>query len=217
MSTLRLDRFRSAVYDRLENNARFYTETEIDRACNNAIKTLNIFTGFITGKATFIARANCHVYRTPVSILVPTRARYDGRDLQPVPFKDLVQQYPLWLTETTAQSGQVANWSAVGLGLGRKVVIHPAPRRGGAVVEVFGIKEPDLLVNDTDEITLLSEYVDILYILAAHEAMIKCGGQVARDAMLLYQQFLKRMGCLRRFQAKVNPRFFVEAEQRPEA
>lgn len=216
MSTLRLDAFMAAVYDRVENNTRFYTEAEVKRACNNAVKTLNLFTGFITSRTTITARANCHVYGTPLSILVPTRVRFDGRDLQPLPFRSLVHDYPNWFTETTQRMGPVANWSAIGLHLNRKLLIHPAPVSGGALVEIFGIAEPTVLSEPEDAISLLSEYADILYSLAAHELMIKSGGMVAREGMLLYQQFLKRMSTMRRFQATVNPRFFVEVEQKAE-
>jgi hypothetical protein len=216
MATLRLDTARTSVYDRLEQNTRFWTSTEITRHFNNAVKVLNIFTGFVTGKATMIARAGCHIYRTPLSILVPTRVRFDGRDLEPLPFKDLLEANSRWIQETTSDSGPVATWSGVGLHLGRKIVIHPAPTTGGAIIEVYGIKEPDVLANDSDTITLPTEYADILYTLAAHEAKMKCGGAVARDAMFDYQQFLKRMSSLKRFQSKVNPRFWIEAEQKSE-
>jgi hypothetical protein len=216
MATLTLSNFRTAVYDRLEQNTRFYTSAEITRCCNDAVRTLNIFTGFITGSATFVARANCHIYNTPPTILVPTRVQFDGRDLEPIPLKDLIQHSPRWLQETTTNFGPVSTWSAVGLHLARKLVIHPASANGGALVKVFGVTEPTELVDADDEITLPTEYADILYALAAHEAMMKCGGVVARDAMLLYTQFLKRMTSLKRFQAKVNPRFWVEAEQKAE-
>jgi hypothetical protein len=216
MATLSLASFKSATYDRLESNTRFYTAAEITRCCNDAIRTLNIFTGFITGKATIIARANCHIYSTPHTILVPTRVHYDGRDLEPLPFKDLIQHSPRWLQETTTEFGPVSTWSAVGLHLARKTIIHPAPATGGALIEISGVTEPTELVADADTITLPTEYADILYALAAHEAMMKCGGVVARDAMLLYGQFLKRMTSLKRFQTKVNPRFWVEAEQKSE-
>jgi hypothetical protein len=216
MATLSLATAKNSIYDRLERNDRFYTSAEVRRYFNNAVKTLNIFTGFVTGKATFLARGGCHIYRTPLSILVPTRVKFDGRDLEPLPFKDLMEAYSRWIQETTSDSGPVSTWSGVGLHLSRKIVLHPAPATGGALVEVFGIKEPTPLVNDSDTISLPTEYADILYALASHEAKIKCGGQVARDAMFDYQRFLKRMTSLKRFQAKVNPRFWIEAEQKAE-
>lgn len=210
MATISLSSLKASTYDRLENNSVFYTSAEVVGSINDAIKVLNLFTGFITGTGTASSVATTSMYEVPSNIFLVTRVRYNGRELDPLRFSALCEGSPRWMTEVASADGPVSTYTPLGLQINKKVILHPAPDITGATIEFFGITEPALLVNDSDTINCSAEFADIIASFAAHDRMTKNGGVVARDAMLVYKAFLKRMESLKRYRAKVNPRLQLE-------
>lgn len=215
MDTVTLDALKDRVYDRLESNSRFYQESQIIGHINDAIRVVNLFTGFLEATADLYSQDGRLIYDVPPTILCLTKVVYDGRDLDKLTFGNLCYSHPRWMKETTStNSSQVETWTPAGL---RKFICHPAPATGGAVVSLTGVAEPVALVADTDTITMQREYTDLIVDHASHVPMIRCGGMVARSAMEQYKAFLGRMKELSRFRGKVAPLFRLEVLQKVEA
>lgn len=211
MPTVNLGNLRTRVYSRLEDNSLFHSYPEVDGAINDAVRVLNLFTGFIQKTDTVTTVANTGVYDVPSTILIATRVAFNGRYLTPAPMSDFGLSYPRWISETTAQAGtNVTHWVPLGM---RKFAIYPIDPVGSNTLTVTGVAEPTVLSADADEIQYPSEFGDILEEYAAHLVMIKAGGVVAKTAMLHYQSFLKRMGDLKRYKSKINPVFYIEQEK----
>jgi hypothetical protein len=215
MALTTLASLKSRVYDRLEGNSRFYQSAEIVAHINDAVRVVNLFTGFVESSATLLAQDQRLIYDAPPSILCLLKVTFDGRDLDPVTFGSLCHSSPRWMKETTrTNSSSVETWTPVGL---RKFIIHPGPHTGGALVTITGVSEPTEMSENTDTLLITDEFQDLVVDHAAHVAMIKCGGAVATDAMFQYKKFLRRMKELSRFKGKVAPNFWIDVDKKVEA
>jgi hypothetical protein len=206
-----LEALRAQVYSHLEDNTVFYTQAEVDDAINDAIRVLNLFTGFISATASVTSVNTGAVYAVPAGILIPTRVAFLGRPLGRSSFRSMGRSRQNWLAESTeTQQSPVERWVPMGL---NKFAIHPYDGIGGRQITVTGVAEPTPLAGSSDEAQYPSEFQDALTLYAVHSLLLKAGGMAARSAMMQYQSFLSRMKDLRRYQAKINPIFFVEIEQ----
>jgi hypothetical protein len=211
LPTVTLATLRARVYSHLEDNTAFYTQAEVDGAINDAIRVLNLFTGFVQATGTVTSNNTGPIYSVPTNILIPTRVAFLGRPLARTAFRTMGQSRRFWMRESTeTEQSPVERWIPMGL---TKFAIHPYDAVGNRTMTVTGIAEPTLLVNTTDEAQYPSEFQDALETYAAHVVMVKAGGMVTRGGMMQYQAFLSRMRDLRRYVEKINPVFFVEAEQ----
>lgn len=211
MPTVTLSTLRSRVYSHLEDNTAFYTQAEVDDAINDAIRVLNLFTGFIQATATVTSVNTGAIYSVPSAILIPTRVAFLGRPLGRASFRAMGRSRRHWLRESTeTEQSSVERWIPMGLS---KFAIHPYDAVGGRAITVTGVAEPAPLVNAGDETQYPTEFQDALELYAAHGLLLKAGGMASRAGMTQYQSFLSRMRDLRRYQTNVNPVFFVEIEQ----
>ena len=201
----------SRVYSRLEGNSAFYPLEEVSDAINEAIRLINLITGFLQATGTVTTVAGQSIYSVPSSVLIPTRVSLNGRYLNKTTVRRLGHAEPTWMRDTTATTHRpTQDWCPIGL---KSFAIYPADANSGKILSVTGVAEPTILVNDSDAIQYPSEFADAIEEYAAHACMIKGGGTVSKAAMVSYQGFMARIQELRRYKAKISPRFRVEVEQ----
>lgn len=208
MPSITLSALRSRVYDRLEENTAFYTSAEVNRAINEAILVLNLMTGFLQASGTVTTAANQVWYSTPSGILYPLRVALDGRALQRSGLRALSLSTPSWMLETSTNTGRPPEyWIPLGF---TKFGINPADSSNGRTLTVTGISEAARLTADSDAITYPPEFGDAIEEYAAHVCQLKAGGAVAGNAMMAYQNFLKRVNRLKRLKGKISPQFHID-------
>ena len=198
------------VYSQLDDNSLFYTQAEVDRAINEAIRVLNLYTGYLqesaSGGTTTAGRV---FYDTPAAILWPTAVYYGGRVLKKATLSSMGGARKRWLADTGSAYGPVAEWVPIGI---RKYALHPACSRGGVALTVEGVAEPSPMVNATDLTEFPDEYLDTLTDLAVHTLPLKEGGKVFADSATSYQEFLKGVQGISMWQRLKQPRFRVDIE-----
>lgn len=199
------------VLDRLEGNSLFYVQTERTGAINEALRVLNMFTGFTQGVVTVPGGTQIgrYIYDQPAGLLFPLAVAFNNRQLRRSTFRALTQRYRLWYQDTTTSFGPVAEWWPIGI---QKFGIHPADVVGGLSLAIVGVIEPTLLVNQTDVIVLPDEFTETVVELAAHVLQLKEGGKIFSDASLLYQKFLSEMKDYGRWRYMIQPRYWVEVQ-----
>lgn len=207
MPTVTLSNLRDFVYSSLENNTDFYTQTEVDRAINDAIIVLNLITGFLQYAGTVAASATNSVHSVPSGVLLATRVAYNGRALEKSSVSKISNAYPTWMNETTATTDMpVTYWFPIGI---TKFGIYPRPSTTGRNLSVTGVAEPTLLSTGTDTLTFPSEFGDAIERYASFEPQLKAGGIVGKAAMEIYKAFLSRANELKRYQSKIAPQFYI--------
>jgi len=211
MPLVTLSSLTSGVYDRLEQNTAFYPSSEVVGNINDAIRTINLYTGFLRTTALLGSEPGQPIYDAPRSILCVTRVDYNGRELDFASLASLCHSRPRWISDTTATTDSpVSTWTPMGI---KRILLSPAPADSQVEIKLYGVAEPVPLVNHSDTINMQAEFADMIKDLAACQCMVKCGGVVARDGMILYKQFLTRMKSLKRFRRNVNPAFRVEIDK----
>lgn len=210
MPVVTLGDLKNSVYARVEGNDAFYPQEEVIDAINDGIRTLNLLTGFLQATQTFTTVAGQGVYDTPSGILIPQRVSFNGRYLSKVPIQKACESSRKWISETTAELGRpVEYWVPIGI---NKIALVPIDAAGGNTVSVTGVAEPAALNDDSDTIAYPSEFGDVIAEYATHILMMKAGGLMSKGAMTFYQSFVKRVADLKRYRAKIQPAFRIEAE-----
>lgn len=210
-NTTRAD-LRDAIYARLDGNTRLYTDTEVHAAIDDAIRALNLFTGYIqqTTTHTSFTDADEHIYDVPSGYLFLTKVEISGRVLDKTGLGQLCNSHPDWLRETTSNTGvPVSRWCPIGL---NKFAIHPADSIGNQTLKLSGVKEPSSMSSDTSTIPIPDEFGDIIEDIVLSYLPMKEGGLVFQQAALGYQGFLRRMKELNRFTHHKNPQYYVEVK-----
>ena len=200
------------VLGTIENNSVFYTLRERTSAINEAIRIINLHTGFLRASVEMPgwSVANRSVYDMPASILIPLRMEYEGRYLHPIGLRAIGNAYPEWRKETTAGTGAaVARWVRLGL---KRIAVHPAPSIGGQDMLFYGVAEPPLLVNPTDTVPLNDELADEIKDYAGHILPLKEGGAIFAAASLYYQEFIRKRKKTEQWTSMKWPAYFVETK-----
>lgn len=200
----------SRVLDRLEGNSLFYVQTERTNAINEALRVLNVFTGFnqATVSVPGGTQIGRYLYDQPSGTLFPMAIAFNGRQLRRTTFRALTRDYRLWSLQNTVNYGPVAHWWPIGI---QKFGIHPADMMGSLTLAITAVVEPPLLVNQTDQTIVPDEFTESLIELAAHVLQLKEGGKIFADASVLYQKFLSEMKDYGRWRYLVQPRYWIEA------
>jgi hypothetical protein len=212
--TVTREQLRENVLNRLDRNDVLYRHEEIHTAIDDAIRALNLFTGFIQQTTTHAAftTAGTHVYDVPSAsnYLFITKVEFAGRVLDKTSLHGLSNAYPEWLRETTATTGiPVSRWCPIGM---KKFAIHPADAVGSQAIRLGGVVDFQGLSADNSTITFPNEFSDMIEDLAAHYLPIKEGGLIFSQGSLLYTQFLSKMKELKRYQTFKAPAYWVESD-----
>lgn len=196
------------VYSRaLEDNTTGFPPTEVDAIINEAIRVINLMSGFYEGSVTLISQAGQLIYSTPTGMLFPQRVQFESQQLDPIPITRIGQDYRTWTTDTTAKIGPVARWVPIGINY---FAIHPADSTGGGSIAVTGVMETPLLVLPTDAMVIPDQYVNIIVEYCAQRLPLKLGGASFVQASQLYtKSFVPSMRPLVRYQRFKFPRYFV--------
>lgn len=192
MSVYSLGDLKSRVYDRLENNVELYPQAQVVSEINNAIRSWNLFVGEVqdTRHVPGYSVAGQILYSVPTGIIAPFYVYCEGRQLNLVPLKVISRLRRDWMRETTQYYGPVMNWIPIGLST---FAIHPIDHIGGKDIEVSGLVEPTLLVNDEDSISIPDKDADVITDLATVNLAFVEGGKTFADISMLYTQVLSRM------------------------
>ncbi len=202
---------RAKVYARIDNNTLFYTQTEVDSAINEAIKIVNVHTGFQQGTATLTdnTQPRRHIYNVPESILFPLAVHYEGRQLGKSSISSMALHCRDWLKKNTVNYGPVSHWGPIGID---KFFIFPADYVGGHLLQVSGVLEPSELLTATSTVTIEDEFIGLIEDMAVYTLVLKEGGKIFQDAAATYMNFLHELKELSRWQHAKNPRFYIERE-----
>lgn len=212
MPTITLNDLRVRVYSRVENNMEFYTLAEVDRAINQAVKVLNLYTGFIqtTISVDGGSVAGQVDYLVPDGILFALRVSIDGKMLDKNGWTSMGKTNAGWRLETTDNTGMpVSRWIPIGL---KAFSINPADATGGLDIQVLGVAEPTLLVDGEDVIQIPNEFDDLMIDMAAHILPLKESGLIFSQASNYYIQFLSKMKEFKRYTTLRFPQYWIEVQ-----
>jgi hypothetical protein len=173
----------AAVLTRVEDNFTCFTQFERTAVINEAIRCVNILTGFYQGTLQLISVAGQLVYQVPTGMLYPQRVEFEGVQLDPIPITRIGQDHISWTTDTTIKYGPVARWVPIGQ---TYFCLNPIDSNGGGSISVSGVLSTPLLVNQTDSIVLPDEFANIIVEYCAQRLPLKIGGASATAASQLY-------------------------------
>lgn len=197
----------ASTYSRLENNTIFFTLPEVTSIINEAIRCVNLLTGFYQGTQRVLSVANKLVYQTPTGMLYPQTVNFEGIQLDPIPITRIGQDYRTWATDNSNKNGAVARWIPIGINY---LCLHPRDSLGGQSIDITGVQETPLLVNSTDAMSLEDQFASLIIEYCASRLPLKIGGANATQAMQIYQKgfvpAIKKLGTVQRFKF---PRFFI--------
>lgn len=162
----------------------FWTDSEITKFTNAALRTWNCLTGFWSGTKTLSTVPNHPYYALGSTLLFGARISFNGVVLDPGSLFEWDQQDPNWMSER----GAPQMWAPVGLGI---VALNPIPPAGGDTLTVQGISVTPVLVNPTDKINIGREDFNALADYITHTLQVKVGGAEFRASKVAAQSFIK--------------------------
>lgn len=203
-----LAELRENVYDRLEGNTVFWRTSEVDAIINEAIRSVNLITGFYQGALNLFSVANQLIYHTPVGMLYPQRVQFENSQLDPIPITRISQDYRTWATDTTVSTGgPVARWIPIGINY---FALHPADSTGGGSIQVTGVLEPPLLVNPTDAMVMDDQWVELVVTYCQSRLVLKVSGPSTTAALSLYPKIIiPTLKAQTNLQGMKFPKFFI--------
>lgn len=212
---LTLATLQQRVYSRLDGNTLLYPVEEVNRYINEGIRTINLFTGFQQASVIIPHQTqnNRIWYDIPNHIIFPLRVRIGNTYLQPSAVENIGRANPLWVTETTRNvDSPVASWVRFGF---RKLAIHPADAVGGMDITLTGVKEPKLLVNQSDTIQFSNDILSAFDMYASFSLPLKESPKEFSMQSADYQRFLALMKKLTIWKGWAAPRYYINEASQP--
>jgi len=211
LPSLTLADLKDQVYSRLEENREMYSDTEVTAAINEAYRILSMFCGWVNRTSSILSGytiADRTFYDIPDDIVFPQKVDFEGQALEKVSLFSMSQMRPTWARETTANTGRnVSQWVPIGI---RKFAIHPADSVGGGLLQVTGIGEPTVLVNDLDRVLIPKEGILPVCDYAAHSVQCKLQGAPFMESLELYSNILNIMQLSKLLASYRQPRMFFD-------
>lgn len=162
----------------------FWTDAEITKFTNAALRTWNCLTGFWSGQQTVALVADRPYYALSGALVFGARVQLNGVPLQTGTVFGWDQQNPNWM----ATRGAPQEWSPVGLGI---IAVNPIPPGGGSILTVFGISVTPVLTAAGDFINIGQEDFNALANYITHTLQIKSGGAELQSSMDDFKQFVE--------------------------
>lgn len=216
MPRLTLLDLKNQVYSRLEENDLMYSGDEVRNALNDALRTLNMMCGWyqgtfsIPGGGTTVAGRV--VYDIPSQILFPQRVVWSDKVLEKSPLSQTSNEWPSWMKDTSSNTGTpTSRWIPIGIS---KFAIHPADSLGGATLQVTGISNPDIMVNNNDTAYIPKEGVTAVVDYAAHAVQCKMQGMPFMQSLGMYRNFESLMKLNKYWSSYRQPNLYYD-EQTP--
>lgn len=181
-NTVTLTQFIANVRTNLGPSA-FWSDSEITKFINAALRTWNCLTGFWSGQANVPLVANHPYYALPTALVFGARVELDGVPLQQGTVFGWDQQDPNWMSKR----GAPQEWAPVGLAI---VAMNPIPPSGGSILTVYGTSITPVLVNAGDKIDIGQEDFNALSNYVTHTLEVKSGGSEFESSRDDYKQFL---------------------------
>jgi hypothetical protein len=204
--------FETRVWTKLDNNQQLYQQSSVDRLINEASRVVNLFSGFSQSQVAIgLTVANWQWYRVPAPIVFPMQIFMENRLLYKSSAGSTAATDRKWIRG--GSGSYTRTWIPVGT---RMFGINPTDPSGGKYLECWGITTPALLVNPGDSLVLDDEYAELIVEYAFLNLVLKEGGKPFADASKGYQNGIKRMRSLQRWEGKINPRYFAEVETKTE-
>jgi len=210
LARISLADLRERVYHRVEENRVFYAVEQVDEAINEALRVLNLFTGYNQDTVTLAPSVAGRVfYDIPASVIVPFQVIFERKSLEKTSISGLVRLVPDAFSQSSLAFGRPFYWAPIGI---RKFALVPQDRRGGGELEVVGVMEPTPLVAPADSAQLADEFSELVEDYAFYTLTLAEGGAIFADASRLYQKFLGRMKELNMYQTMKNPQYFIDGK-----
>jgi len=214
MPTITLSELKSLTYSHLEGNRQMYQEDEVTRAINEGIKLTNIFAGWFNTSATVpsvTTIANRVIYRVPESIVIPEKVSINGVELAKVGLLQLCRNWPDWMTDTTATTGQMtARWCPYAF---NRIILNPADSIGGAYLEITGIGNPPDLSDDTDDISIPKDGTVAVSEYAAHIVQCKLTGTAFTQSIPMFRTYQKYIKDQKKWLAYKQPNVWFDIKK----
>ena len=211
MPSLTLEDIKDQVYARLEDNREMYQEDEVRDAINEAYRILNLFCGWVNATvpiSTTYTIADRVIYDVPYRIAIPQKVSFEGQALEKVALSVAALNLPTFLRSYTSTTGQnVSRWIPIGF---RRFAIYPADSVGGGLLEVTGVANPAILVNDSDTVLIPKEGVNAVVDYSAHTVQCKLQGEPFMQSLNLYRSFEELMSINKVWQKYKQPRMVFE-------
>ena len=198
------------VYSRLDDNTLLYPQQEVIDVVNEAIRILNLWTGYtqITYEIPGWSVADRFYYPVPLGIVIPLRVQFEKRSLRRVQLGAIGNFSTTWTTDTTANQGsRVEAWIPIGL---RTFGIWPADSQGGQQMLITGVQDLPLLVNMTDKMYMPNQLIPAFDQLAVHTIQLKEATRTFAASSTDYQDFLRALKTQMRLQGVSMPRYWVD-------
>lgn len=213
MPTFTLSQLEQRIWDSLDNNSGQYPEPQLRLVVNEGLRRLNLLTGFnqATVSVSGGSVANRLEYSTPAGIMIPMRLDYNGRELNRMSFRRLVQKRIDWATKTNA-SGPVSDWATISL---TRFVICPIDAVGGSVLDMTGVAPITPLVNSGDPVTLDDAFADLLVDYGRMRAPLKEGGATFANASIAYQAMVKKLKTMTIWSGMAFPQYWLLKSEEP--
>ncbi len=178
---VQLATLKQRLADRMEQ-VPWWTPDEARRALNEGLRIYSAATGFWRAVVSVPTVPNSPYVALPGTLVQSTRVTWNGLPLEPVTLHDLSYGvHTNWRGITTATPGappRPVYWARVSLTL---LVIYPsdayASVMGTHALQVNGVRNTPVLVNDTDFVDLGQEQFDVLLGYAQHVLSFKLGGR----------------------------------------
>jgi hypothetical protein len=159
----------------------YWTPEEARRALNEALRIYSAATGFWRTVVSVPTVPNDHYVALPGTLVQAARVTWNGLPLEPVTLTDLSWGIRNWRRTTTATPGappRPVYWARASLTL---LAIYPADAfasvGGTHALQVNGVRQTPILINDSDFVDLGQEQFDVLLGYAQHVLAFKIGGQ----------------------------------------
>jgi hypothetical protein len=159
----------------------WWTQDEFRRAINEGMRIYSASTGYWRTLISVPTIPGNHYVPLPGSLVQGTRVTWNGLPLEPVTLTDLSWSIRNWRGTTTTTPGAPPRpiyWARASLTL---LMIYPADAYasvyGTNTLQINGVRNTPILVNQTDYIDLGQEQFDTLLGYAQHVLSFKLGGQ----------------------------------------
>jgi hypothetical protein len=212
MPSITLASLKASVYSRLENNTRAFKSSQVTTGINEAIKILNVHSGWIqTTIEIGPTVADRCIYDLPEAAVYANNLYLENRYLYKSTVTEIMKSYENILTNTTDLSfTSVEKWAPIG---NDKIIIAPASSIAGQSLQVSYLSEPNKLVNDTDVIQIPNEASPVIADYAAHYVQFKLGGTPFNQSMAYFGNFQAFMRQRNNWKALDFPTFKLDRQQ----